>query len=145
MKFYASMRLEVRKHQSIKSGTDVIGNETSIKVTKNKVAPPFKSTVVTMIYGEGISRELDTLDLAVKYDIVKKAGAWFSYNGDQLGQGRENVRLLFKEKPELLREIENKVREIALRESGFELGSGEGQDAGLEKTSSAGFETYLGD
>ncbi|MGB9803492.1 recombinase RecA [Desulfofundulus sp.] len=144
LKFYASMRIEVRKHQTIKSGSDAIGSETLIKVTKNKVAPPFKSTVVTMIYGEGISRELDILELAVKYQIVKKSGTWYSYEGEQLGQGRENVRLLLKEKPELMEEISARVREAAARESGFELNVGESVPAESEETLSLGFEPYSG-
>ncbi len=111
LKFYASVRLDVRRIEGLKSDGDVVGNRTRIKVVKNKVAPPFKEAEFDIMYGEGISREGDVLDCAVNLDIVKKSGSWFSYEGERLGQGRETVKKVLKETPELLDEIENKVRE----------------------------------
>lgn len=111
LKFYASVRLDVRRIEGLKSDGDVVGNRTRIKVVKNKVAPPFKEAEFDIMYGEGISREGDVLDCAVNLDIVKKSGSWFSYEGERLGQGRETVKKVLKETPELLEEIENKVRE----------------------------------
>lgn len=111
LKFYASLRLEVRRLASIKQGNEIIGSQCVMKVVKNKVAPPFKEAGFDIIFGKGISRTGDILDLAVEKNIVKKAGAWFSYNDEKLGQGRENVRDLLTENPELLEEIELKVRQ----------------------------------
>lgn len=111
LKFYATIRLDIRRVDQIKVGTEPIGNTTRIKVVKNKVAPPFRTADVDLIYGKGISHEGELLDLAVNADIVEKSGAWFSYNGERLGQGRENVKELFKQRPELCKEIETKVRE----------------------------------
>lgn len=111
LKFYATIRLDIRRVDQIKVGTDPVGNVTRIKVVKNKVAPPFKTADVDLIYGKGVSHEGEILDMAVNMDIVEKSGAWFSYNGDRLGQGRENVKELFKQRPELAQEIEQKVRE----------------------------------
>lgn len=111
LKFYSSMRLDIRRIETLKQGTDMIGNRTRVKVAKNKLAPPFKQVEFDIMYGEGISREGDILDIASDLDIVNKAGSWFSYNDEKLGQGREKVKALFKEKPWLCREIENKVRE----------------------------------
>lgn len=111
LKFYASLRLEVRRLASIKQGNEIIGAQCVMKVVKNKVAPPFKEAGFDIIFGKGISRTGDILDLAVEKNIVKKAGAWFSYNDEKLGQGRENVRDLLTENPELLEEIELKVRQ----------------------------------
>ncbi len=111
LKFYATIRLDIRRVDQIKVGTEAIGNTTRIKVVKNKVAPPFRTADVDLIYGKGISHEGELLDLAVNADIVEKSGAWFSYNGERLGQGRENVKELFKQRPELCNEIEVKVRE----------------------------------
>lgn len=111
LKFYATIRLDIRRVDQIKQGTDAIGNLTRIKVVKNKVAPPFKTAEVDLIYGKGISYEGEVLDLATTYDIVDKSGAWFSYNGERLGQGRENVKELLRQQPELAKEIEQKVRE----------------------------------
>ena len=114
LKFYATIRLDVRRVDQIKQGSDAIGNLTRVKVVKNKVAPPFKTAEVDLIYGKGISHEGEVLDLATNLDIVEKSGAWFSYNGDRLGQGRENVKELLKQNPELTSEIEQKVREKML-------------------------------
>ena len=112
LKFYSSVRLDIRKGEAIKDGTNILGNKTTIKVVKNKVAPPFKTAEVEIIYGEGISRLGEIVDLAVKYEIVNKAGAWFSYNGTKIGQGRENTKEFLKNNPSLLAEIEEKVRSI---------------------------------
>ena len=110
LKFYATVRMDVRRIEAIKNGTDVVGNRTRVKVVKNKVAPPFKEAEFDIIYGEGISKEGSILDAAVNLDIVNKSGSWFSYNGERLAQGRENVKKCLKENKELYQEIENKVR-----------------------------------
>ncbi len=114
LKFYASVRLDIRRIGAIKKGDEILGNETRVKVVKNKVAPPFKQVVFDLLYGEGISREGEIIDLGVKCDIVDKAGAWYSYNGDRIGQGKDNVRNYLKEHPEMAQEIEAKVRTIML-------------------------------
>ena len=110
LKFYASVRLDIRKGEPIKNGTEVIGNRTKIKIVKNKVAPPFRTCTVDMLYGEGISREGELLDLAVEHDFIKKAGAFYSYEGERIGQGRDNARKYLKEHPEMFDEIEKKLR-----------------------------------
>jgi recombination protein RecA len=110
LKFYASVRLDIRRTGSIKAGDEVIGNETKIKVVKNKIAPPFKEAHFDILYGEGTSREGEILDLGSEAKIVEKSGAWYSYNGERIGQGKDNARNYLKERPELAREIENKVR-----------------------------------
>ena len=110
LKYYSSIRLEVRRGEQIKKDGEAIGNRTKIKVVKNKVAPPFRTAEVDIIYGEGISREGDILDLAVAENIVNKSGAWYAYNGDKIGQGRENAKLFLKEHPDICDEIERKVR-----------------------------------
>jgi len=110
LKFYASMRLDIRRIGAIKDADRVVGNRTRVKVAKNKVAPPFRECEFDIMYGEGISREGDVLDLAVAQSVVDKSGAWFSYKGDRLGQGRENSKQTLKEKPELLRKIEREVK-----------------------------------
>jgi recombination protein RecA len=110
LKFYASVRLDVRRIDSIKQDSEVVGNRTRVKVVKNKVAPPFKQAEFDIMYGTGISKEGSVLDVAVTAGIVNKAGAWFSYDGERLGQGRENVKKLFVENPALMEEIEQKVR-----------------------------------
>ncbi len=109
LKFYASMRLDVRKIESIKSGDTVLGNRTRVKVVKNKVAPPFKQAEFDIMYGQGISREGDVLDCAVEAKIVEKAGSWYSFNGDRIGQGRENVKTFLAENKEILAQIEDKL------------------------------------
>jgi recombination protein RecA len=111
LKFYSTMRFDIRRIASLKEGSDVIGNRTRIKVVKNKIAPPFKQAEFDIYYGEGISREGSLIDLAVAVDIIDKSGAWYSYGGERLGQGRENVRQYLKENPELAAEIENRVRD----------------------------------
>lgn len=110
LKFYASVRLDIRRVGGIKSGEEVIGNETKVKVVKNKVAPPFKEAHFDIMYGEGTSREGEILDLGSDAKIVEKAGAWYSYNGERIGQGKDNARTYLQERPALAREIENKVR-----------------------------------
>jgi recombination protein RecA len=111
LKFYASVRMDVRKIETIKQGSDMVGNRTKVKVVKNKVAPPFKDAEFDIVYGEGISKEGNILDVGVNLDIVSKSGAWFSYNGQRIGQGRENAKQFLKENRELLNEIEAKIRE----------------------------------
>ncbi|KRT54829.1 RecA protein [endosymbiont of Ridgeia piscesae] len=110
LKFYASVRLDIRRIGAIKKGEEVVGNDTKVKVVKNKVAPPFKLTTFEIIYGEGISREGEIIELGVKQGIVDKAGAWYSYNGDRIGQGRENVRQFLKDNPDIAADIELRVR-----------------------------------
>ena len=112
LKFYASVRLEIRRSEQLKLGDGIVGNKTTVKVVKNKVAPPFKSCVVDIMYGEGVSREGELVDLAVEAGVMDKTGAWYSYNGEKLGQGKENVKLLLKENQELKDELEKKVREF---------------------------------
>lgn len=111
LKFYASIRLEIRRAEQLKLGTDIIGNKTNIKVVKNKMAPPFKSCSIDIMYGEGISREGELVDLASEANILEKSGAWYSYKGEKIGQGKENVKELFKKNKKLAEEIDNKVRE----------------------------------
>jgi recombination protein RecA len=111
LKFYSSMRLDIRKMTSIKIGQDIIGFRTKVKVVKNKVAPPFRETEFDIIFGDGISREGDILDLAVENGIIEKSGAWYSYKGDRLGQGRDNSRTFLKENADTLKQIEDAVRE----------------------------------
>ena len=111
LKFYSTIRLEVRKGEAIKVGENIIGNKTNIKVVKNKVAPPFKTATLEIMYGEGVSKEGELIDLAVNAGIIEKSGAWFAYNGEKIGQGKENVKLLLKERRELYDELEQKTRE----------------------------------
>ena len=111
LKFYASVRMDIRKIENIKQDGEVKGNRVRVKVIKNKVAPPFREAEFDIIYGEGISKEGNILDMAVNLDIVEKAGSWFSYNGERIGQGRENVKKYLKENPKILEEIEGKVRQ----------------------------------
>lgn len=111
LKFYSSVRLEIRRAEQIKQGADIIGNKTNIKVVKNKMAPPFKSCSVDIMYGLGVSSEGELVDLASDANIIEKSGAWYAYKGDKLGQGKENVKELLKSNPELKKEIEQKVRE----------------------------------
>jgi len=110
LKFYASVRLDIRRIGAIKKGDEVVGNETRVKVVKNKVAPPFKQVQFEILYGEGISHEGELIELGVKQGIVDKAGAWYSYNGDRIGQGKENVRNFLKENPDIANHIEERIR-----------------------------------
>ncbi|MBQ9764693.1 MAG: recombinase RecA [Lachnospiraceae bacterium] len=111
LKFYSSIRMDVRRIESLKQGGEVIGNRTRIKVVKNKIAPPFKEAEFDIMFGQGISTEGDILDLAAQVGIVVKSGAWYAYNNEKIGQGRENAKTFLKENPEILNEVENKVRE----------------------------------
>jgi recombination protein RecA len=113
LKFYASVRLSIRHFGTIKKGEDVIGSATRVKVKKNKVAPPFRTAEFDILYGEGISREGEILELGVNYGVVEKSGAWYGYKGDRLGQGRDNARDFLKENPVLAAEIDARVREEA--------------------------------
>jgi recombination protein RecA len=110
LKFYSSVRMDIRRIGAIKRGDEVVGNETRVKVVKNKVAPPFKQVEFDLLYGEGISREGEIIDLGVREGIVDKAGAWYSYNGDRIGQGKDNVRNFLKENPEIAADIEGQIR-----------------------------------
>lgn len=116
LKFYSSIRMDIRKSEATKLGTEIVGNKVNVKVVKNKVAPPFKVATVEIIYGEGISYLAEVIDLAVDFGIVQKAGAWFSYNGDKLGQGKENAKAFLKENKELFTEIEEKVKQKLVTE-----------------------------
>ena len=113
LKFYASARIDIRRIGSIKKGDEVIGSETRVKIVKNKVAPPFRTAEFDILYGEGISREGELLELGVIHGVLEKSGAWYVYNGDRLGQGKDNCRDFLKENPALAREIEQKIREKA--------------------------------
>ncbi|MGI6491662.1 MAG: recombinase RecA [Pelotomaculum sp.] len=123
LKFYSTVRLEVRKQENIKQGTDIIGNRTRVKVVKNKVAPPFKQVDFDIMYGTGISKEGSILDIAADMDIVNKSGSWYSYAGERIGQGRENVKGYLKEHPEITKEIELKVRQSLLGEGAKDVSS----------------------
>ena len=111
LKFYASVRLDVRRIETLKDGTDAVGNRTRVKVVKNKVAPPFKQAEFDIIYGQGISREGGLIDMGVEHGIVRKSGAWYTYEGDQLGQGKENARAFLRDNPDLANEIEKRIKE----------------------------------
>lgn len=111
LKFYSSVRMDVRRGEAIKLGNDIVGNKTRIKVVKNKVAPPFRTAEVDIMYGEGISREGEVIDLGVEVEVVQKSGSWYSYEGERLGQGRENSKQFLKENPAICAEISNKIRE----------------------------------
>jgi recombination protein RecA len=111
LKFYSSVRLDIRRTGSIKKGDEVTGSETKVKVVKNKVAPPFKAATFDILYGEGISRLGEIIDLGSEADIVEKSGAWYSYNGERIGQGKDNAREFLKQNPDMAIEIENKLRE----------------------------------
>ncbi|MBR1925304.1 MAG: recombinase RecA [Clostridia bacterium] len=113
LKFYSSIRLDVRKSDTIKEGTEAIGSRTKVKVVKNKLAPPFKTAEFDIIYGKGISKEGCLIDLATEYDIIQKSGAWFAYNGEKIGQGKENAKQYLVEHPELCEELDAKIRELS--------------------------------
>ena len=114
LKFYSSIRLDIRRIESIKDGVEIVGNRTRVKVVKNKVAPPFRQAEFDIMYGEGISREGSVLDLAVEHEIVKKSGAWYTYDGEQMGQGRENAKKFLKDNPEIMVEVTDRVCTLLL-------------------------------
>jgi recombination protein RecA len=114
LKFYASLRLDIRRIGAIKKGDEVIGNQTRVKVVKNKLAPPFKQAEFEILYGKGISREGELLDLGVLHNLVEKSGAWYSYNGDRIGQGKENCREFLMENTEIADDIDKRLRELLL-------------------------------
>jgi len=125
LKFYASVRLDIRRVESIKDGAEIVGSRTRVKVVKNKCAPPFRSAEFDIMYGQGISREGSILDVAVDFDIVKKSGAWYTYEGEQLGQGRENAKQFLRESPELVVEIDERIRKmVATAAADVPLGAG---------------------
>ena len=111
MKFYASVRLDIRKIENLKQDGEVVGNRARVKIVKNKVAPPFREAEFDIMYGKGISKEGNIVDLAVNLDIIEKSGSWFSYNETRIGQGRENVKKYLIENPEIMKEIEDKIRD----------------------------------
>ena len=111
LKFYASVRLDVRRIESLKAGGEVIGNRTRVRVVKNKIAPPFKNAEFDIMFGKGISREGDILDIAADLDIVNKSGAWYAYNGEKIGQGRENAKEFLSQNPQIMETIEQQVRQ----------------------------------
>ncbi|MBQ2637886.1 DNA recombination/repair protein RecA, partial [Candidatus Saccharibacteria bacterium] len=117
LKFYASVRIDIRRIGQIKEGDNITGNRTKIKIVKNKIAAPFRTAEFDIMYNEGISKTGDILDLGVQYGVVEKAGAFFKYGGETLGQGREAVKKLFREKPEVMKKIEKEVRDKALNEN----------------------------
>lgn len=125
LKFYASVRIDIRRIGSVKEGDEVVGNETRVKVVKNKVAPPFKQAEFIIMYGEGISKQGELIDLGVKHKIVEKSGAWYSYNGNKVGQGKSNSIKFLKENPEIADEIEGKLREMLLLKATVEPEDGE--------------------
>nr|WP_284295124.1 hypothetical protein [Luteimicrobium album] len=111
LKFYASVRLDIRRIETLKEGTDAVGNRTRVKVVKNKMAPPFKQAEFDILYGVGISREGGLIDMGVEHGFVRKSGSWFTYDGDQLGQGKENARSFLRDNPDLANELEKKIKE----------------------------------
>jgi recombination protein RecA len=129
LKFYASVRLDIRRTGAIKSGEEVIGSETRVKVVKNKVAPPFRTADFDILYGEGISREGEIIELGVIHKIVDKSGAWYAYKGEKIGQGKDNTRKFLKENPEMAQEIEAKIREAV----GVSVGGGSDESEEVEE------------
>ena len=126
LKFYASVRLDIRKIENIKQDGEIIGNRARVKVIKNKVAPPFREAEFDIVYGKGISKEGNILDMAVNLDIIEKSGSWFSYNGEKIGQGRENAKKYLKENPEIMQEVEKKIRDNF--EEAFEKSLGDNEE-----------------
>ena len=134
LKFYSSVRLDVRRIETLKVGGEVVGNRTRVKVVKNKIAPPFKEAEFDIMFGKGISKEGDILDLAVQYDIINKSGAWYSYNGEKIGQGRENTKIYLAEHEDFAAQVENMVR--------VKCGIGDSDDADTAGTSISSGDTY---
>ena len=126
LKFYASVRLDIRKIENIKQDGEIVGNRARVKVVKNKVAPPFREAEFDIVYGKGISKEGNILDMAVNLDIIEKSGSWFSYNGEKIGQGRENVKQYLHDNPKVMEEVEKKVRENF--EEAFEKSLGDNEE-----------------
>ena len=133
LKFYSTVRLDVRRVESIKQGNDIVGNRTRIKVVKNKVAPPFKQAEVDIMYGEGISREGSIIDIATEMEIIQKSGAWYSYNGDRLGQGRENSKQYLKENTAVALTVEKQIRDAAQLQADAVLGDGRRDEEDFEE------------
>jgi recombination protein RecA len=129
LKFYASVRLDIRRTGAIKKGDEVVGNETRVKVVKNKVAPPFRQANFEILYGEGVSREGEIIELGVAQGLIEKSGAWYSYNGDRIGQGKENVRSFLKENPDITRHIESQIRAALIPEADKPEGRTEAVDS----------------
>lgn len=129
LKFYSSVRLEVRRAEAIKQGTDIMGNKTKIKVVKNKVAPPFKTAEVDIMYGEGISQEGEIVDIGSEYDIIQKSGSWYAYNEERIGQGRENAKQFLKENPAIKEEVAQKIRQsLGMTSNGFVIAAHEPEE-----------------
>jgi recombination protein RecA len=133
LKFYASVRLDIRRIGAIKNGDEVVGNETRVKVVKNKVAPPFRNAEFEIIYGEGVSREGELVDLGVAHELVQKSGSWYSYGGDRIGQGKDNVRAYLKEHPEIAQALEANIRAKAFGVSGATPATQSSAPAGAEE------------
>jgi recombination protein RecA len=141
LKFYASVRLDIRRIGAIKKGDEVIGNETRVKVVKNKVAPPFREAMFDILYGEGISREGEVIELGVLHKLIEKSGAWYAYKGEKIGQGKDNAREYLKEHPDVALEIENKVRQalgVALLDTGDKAKAKSGAKGGKVGEEKAG-------
>ncbi len=128
LKFYASVRLDIRRIGSVKEGDEVVGSETRVKIVKNKVAPPFKQAEFDILYNEGISRESEIINLGVQLALIDKSGAWFSYNGQRIGQGKENARQFLKEHKSMAAEVEAKIREIMITSPDDNRGSGKEEE-----------------
>lgn len=143
LKFYSSVRLDIRKIQSLKDGKEIIGNRARVKVAKNKVAPPFRTAEFDILYGEGISHEGEVLDLGVDYEIIKKSGSWFSYGSTRLGQGRDAVKKLFQDNPELQQEIEDQIRAKAFGNDTANAGNGSEQTESRESADKSGTASSL--
>jgi recombination protein RecA len=132
LKFYASIRLDVRRIETLKDGQEAVGNRTRVKVVKNKMAPPFKQAEFDILYGMGISREGSLIDLGVEEGLVKKSGAWYTYEGDQLGQGKENARAFLRDNPDLANEVEKKIKEKLNIGARIDAPSGDLPDTGVD-------------
>tara|TARA_B100000949_G_scaffold235416_1_gene258491 strand:+ start:1836 stop:2897 length:1062 start_codon:yes stop_codon:yes gene_type:complete len=127
LKFYASVRLDIRRIGAIKKGDEIIGNETRVKIVKNKVAPPFKTAEFDILYGEGVSKESELIDLGIKFNIVEKAGAWFSYGKERIGQGKDNSRIFLKDNPKIAKDIESKIKAFVNKKPSKPKTNGEGE------------------
>ena len=133
LKFYSSIRLEVRRGEALKQGTEIIGNKTKIKVVKNKVAPPFRTAEVDIMYGEGISKEGEIVDIGADLDIIQKSGSWYSYGDERIGQGRENAKQFLKENPSIRNEVSEKIRQqFGIAAAGYEIGAHDEEDKDAE-------------